>query len=114
MNRDPVGTGLVRDLGIYLSLIHICSPLAILRFAYEGDYVNTKFQIRTLQRNEELCLDEIVEAPVTQEDGGHTYQLTASKDPTCTCLLYTSGFPPAGQCNTAPPPRPSRPPPGPH
>ena len=60
------------------------SPLAILRFAYEGDYVNTKFQIRTLQRNEELCLDEIVEAPVTQEDGGHTYQLTASKDPTCT------------------------------
>ena len=36
------------------------SPLAILRFAYEGDYVNTKFQIRTLQRNEELCLDEIV------------------------------------------------------
>ncbi|MFR3468936.1 MAG: S8 family serine peptidase [Oscillospiraceae bacterium] len=60
------------------------APLSAIRFSYQGEFVDTTLQVTTLQRNTALSLSETEEISLTHEDGGHRYQLTESREPTCT------------------------------
>ncbi|MBQ7871465.1 MAG: S8 family serine peptidase, partial [Oscillospiraceae bacterium] len=62
--------------------------LAQLAFACEDDEVRTEIRLTTLERNADLGLEETVLVNVTQENGGHSYQLTESLAPTCTEAGY--------------------------
>ena len=58
--------------------------LAEVTFTYAQAYVNTTVTTETVERNDEAVTGDKVVTEVVYEVGGHDYQITDSKDATCT------------------------------
>lgn len=63
--------------------------LATLNFTYAADYISTTVSVKATQRNADGTVAEEADViTVTCEKGGHDYQVTESKEATCTADGY--------------------------